>query len=387
MCIKNMEAEMKERFKKIKTSSKGKGNAVQVFKTPNFMNNIYDVCMVMENGLFIRKDHSCTMLYKMVQDSVFKKDCATKFFEVLRSYDFEYRFFYYEMDDAYLEVFIKPENQNKLTDIELAKQIEHIEQDMFLKLSKCGITLTAVWLDERLRLIHKRICRYYDAADKNIMNYQKDVAAWKEDITLKAYIPDENTLQIGDYRIKMAFIREFSQTRIKECIQQLLSIEDIECVMIQYSPIGDDCLKAFFHSNYMGCDNELRKLQTKNPVLYKMLSDNTLSDTRTYCFMGISILYIQKDSINGTTSNKESHNVLIKEQSNFGIDGYGATISDYQTNPIRTFTEFIPLGEWNYNQCRLFLNEDIKNTIPIMNQNPLAIQEDYSTSNLNEFFM
>ena len=66
MCIKNMEAEMKERFKKIKTSSKGKGNAVQVFKTPNFMNNIYDVCMVMENGLFIRKDHSCTMLYKIV---------------------------------------------------------------------------------------------------------------------------------------------------------------------------------------------------------------------------------------------------------------------------------------------------------------------------------
>ena len=44
------------------------------------------------------------------------------------------------------------------------------------------------------------------------MNYQKDVAAWKEDITLKSYIPDENTLQIGDYRIKMAFIREFPQT-------------------------------------------------------------------------------------------------------------------------------------------------------------------------------
>lgn len=375
---------MKERFKKIKTSLKGKENVVQVFKTPDFMSKIYDISMVTENGLFIRKDHSCTMLYKVPQDSFYKEDSATKFFEVLRSYDFEYRFFYYGINDVYLEVFIKPENENKSMDIQL---IEPIEQDMLLKVSECGVTLTAVWLDERLRLLHKRICRYYDAADKNIMNYQKDVAAWKEDITLKAYIPDENTLQIGDYRIKMAFIREFPQTHIKECIQQLLSIEDIECVMIQYSPIKDDCLKAFFHSNYMGCDNELRKLQTKNPVLYKMLSDNTLSDTRSYCFMGISILYTQKDSINGTTSNKESHNVFIKEQLDFGIDGYGAAISDYQTNPIRTFTEFIPLGEWNYNQCRLFLNEDIKNTIPIMNQNPLAIQEEYSASNLNEFFM
>lgn len=384
MYIKNMEAEMKERFKKIKASSKEKENTVQVFKTPNFMNKIYDVSMVTENGLFILKDHSCTILYKIVQDSGCNAGAEIQFFEVLRSYDFEYRFFYYGTDDIYLEVLIKPENQNKSIDIE---HIEQMEQDMLLKLSECGITLKAVWLDERLRLIHKRIYQYDDAADKNVMNYQKNVEAWKEDVELKFYVSDENTLQIGNYRIKMAFVREFLQTSIKECIQQLLSTENMDCIMIQYSPVGDDSLKAFFHSNYMGCDNELRKLQIKNPTLYKMLSGNMLSDTRTYCFMGISILYTQNDSINKMISNKESDNALIKEQSDFGIDEYGLKISDYQTNPIRTFTEFIPLGSWNYNQCRLFLNEDIKNTIPITNQNPFVIQKEYSASNLNEFFM
>lgn len=371
-----MEAKMKERFKKIKPKGKEKKeNAAQVFRTPYFLEKQYHVSMVTENGLFILKDHSCTMLYKIVQDSGCNAGTEIQFFEVLRSYDFEYRFFYYGIEDIYLEVLIKPENQKKSIDIE---RIEQMEQDMLLKLSKCGITLTAVWLDERLRLIHKRIYQYDDAADKNVMNYQKNVEAWKEDVELNSYVSDENILQIGSYRIKMAFVREFPQMSIKECIQQLLSTENMDCVMIQYSPVGDDFLKAFFHSNYMGCDNELRKLQTKNPVLYKILSENTLSDTRTYCFMGISILYV-------STSQEDMHN--IQKKIDFVRDKFHIKISDYQTNPICTFTEFIPLGEWNYNQCRLFLNEDIKNTISVVNQNAFVTQEEYSASNLNEFFM
>lgn len=375
MCIKNMEAGMKERFKKIKVSSKEKENVVQIFKTPDFLNKIYDVSMVTENGLFILKDHSCTILYKIIQDSGFKAGAEIQFFEVLRSYDFEYRFFCYGLEGVYLEVLIKSENQNKSINIEL---IEQMEQDMFFKLSECGIILKNVCMDDRLRLIHKRICQYDDAADKNIMNYQKNVEAWKEDVELKSYVSDENTLRIDDYQINMAFVREFPQSSIKECIQHFLSIEDIYCVMIQYSPVGDDCLKAFFHSNYMGCDNELRKLQTQNPAFYKILSENTLSDTRTYCFMGISIFY--------AFTSKE-HMQKIKKKIDFIMDMFPMKMSDYQTNPIRTFTESIPLGSWNYNQCRIFFNEDIKNTIPILNHPSLVIQEEYSASNLNEFFM
>lgn len=378
---------MKEQFKKIKPKGKKhKENTVQIFRTPYFLEKQYHVCMATENGIFILKDHSCTLLYKIIQDSGCKAGAEIPFFEVLRSYDFEYRFFYYGIEDIYLEVLIKSENQNKSVDIEL---IELIEQDMLFKLSDCGITLKTMCLDERFRLIHKRIVQYNAAADKNIMNYQNNVEAWKEDVELKPYVSDENALQIGDFRVKMAFVREFPQTSIKECVQHLLSIEDMDCVMIQYSPVKDESLKAFFQGNYMGCDNELRKLQTKNPGLYKILSDNTLSDTRIYCFMGIHLLYTQKNSIDKTTSNQELNNAHRKEQCNFGIDGYGAKISDYQTNPLDTFKEFIPLGEWNYHQCRLFLNEDVKNTIFLanQNQNPLGVQEEYSTSNQNEFFM
>lgn len=369
MSIRNMVVQMREQFKKTKALSKeNKENTVQVFKTPDFLNKQYHIRMVTEKGLFILKDYACTILYKIVQDSGYNADTEIQFFEILRSYDFEYRFFYYGIQDLYLELLIKPENQNKSIDMEM---IEQLEQDMFLKLSECGITLRAMWLDDRLRLIHKRIYQYDEAADKNVMNYIKNVKAWKEDMTLKSYISDENTLQIGDYRIQMAFVRKFPQTSIKEYVQHLLLRQDIECVMIQYCPIKDEALKSFFQNNYMGCDNELRKLQTKNPVLYKILSGNTLSDTRTYCFMGISILYVQNDSME-TISNKESD--------------YGVKISDYQTNPFRTFVDFLPLGEWNYNQCRLFLNEDIKNTIPIVNSS-LTIQEEYSESDSNEFFM
>lgn len=371
-----MEAEMKERFKKIKSKGKEKKeNTVQIFRTPHFLEKQYHVCMVTENGLFILKDHSCTILYKMVQDSGCKAGVEIPFFEVLRSYDVEYRFFYYGTEDIYLEVLIKSENQNKSVNIE---RIEQMEQDMLFKLSDGGITLKTVCLDERLRLIHKRICQYNNAADKNIMNYQNHVEAWKEDVELKSYTLDENILQIGDYQIKMAFVREFPKKHIKECVQQLLSIEDIECVMIQYSPVKDEALKAFFYNNYMGCDNERRKLQTKNPVIYKILSGNTLSDTRAYCFMGIHIFY--------AFTSKE-HMQEIQKKMDVMMDTFHIKISDYQTNPLDTLKEFIPLGEWNYHQCRLFLNEDIKNTIPVANQSSLNREDWSSTNNRNEFFM
>lgn len=376
---------MKERFKKIKPKGKEKKeNATPIFRTPHFLEKQYHICMVTENGIFILKNHSCTILYKIIQDSGSNTGVEIPFFEVLRSYDFEYRFFYYGIEEIYLEVLIKSENQSKSINIE---RIEQMEQDMLFKLFDCGIILKTVCLDERLRLIHKRICQYDDAADKNVMNYQNHVEVWKDDVELKSYVFDENILRIGDYQIKMAFVREFSKTPIKECVQQLLSIEDMECVMIQYSPVKDETLKAFFNSNYMGCDNELRELQTKNPMLYKILSGNTLSDTRAYCFMGIHLLYTQKNSIDRMTSNQELNNAHIKEQFDFGIDRYGAKISDYQTNALDTLKEFIPLGKWNYHQCRLFLDEDIKNTIPVANQNPLGIQEKYSADNRNEFFM
>ena len=373
-----MEARLKERFKKIKAKGKEqKENTTPIFKTPHFLEKQYHVCMVTENGLFILKDHSCTILYKIIQDSGFSSNAGVEipFFEVLRSYDFEYRFFYYGLEDIYLEVLIKSENQNKSVNIEF---IEQMEQDMLFKLSDCGITLKTVCLDERLRLIHKRICQYDDAADKNVMNYQNHVEAWKDDVELKSYISDENTLRIGDYQIKMAFVREFPQTSIKECVQHLLSIEDMKCVMIQYSPVKDETLKAFFNSHYMGCDNELRKLQAKNPILYKILSGNTLSDTRAYCFMGIHIFY-------AFTSKERMQE--IQKKIDVMMDTFHIKISDYQTNPLNTLKEFIPLGEWNYHQCRLFLNEDIKNTVPVANQSSLNREDWSSTDNRNEFFM
>ena len=179
-----MEARLKERFKKIKAKGKEqKENTTPIFRIPHFLEKQYHICMATENGLFILKDHSCTILYKIIQDSGCKAGVEIPFFEVLRSYDFEYRFFYYGIEEIYLEVLIKSENQNKSVNIEF---IEQMEQDMLFKLSDCGITLKTVCLDERLRLIHKRICQYDDAADKNVMNYQNHVEAWKDDVELKS---------------------------------------------------------------------------------------------------------------------------------------------------------------------------------------------------------
>lgn len=77
----------------------------------------------------------------------------------------------------------------------------------------------------------------------------------------------------------------------------------------------------------------------------------------------------------------------IQKKIDVMMDTFHIKISDYQTNPLNTLKEFIPLGEWNYHQCRLFLNEDIKNTVPVANQSSLNREDWSSTNNRNEFFM
>jgi len=333
----------KDQFKAVKGSLKD--GFVKSYKAPDFLNKMYHVSFVNENGLFTMKDNIYTMLYKIIPSAVSERSV----FEVLRGYDFEYRFFYYGIDEIYMEILIKASPENKSIDMDM------IEKDMFDKMTGFGISLMGVNLDDRLRLIHKKVCRHNDDVNKNVMNYVNDTGAWKDDIALKQYVPHENTLEMNHYTYLMAFIKEFPKADIRTFIEHVLSTEGVECVMIQYSPVSDDSLRAFFNSNYMGCDNELRKLINRNGTLYRILSDDTASDSRSYCFMGINILYAV------TAEDK----AVKKETIDFVVDRYDAEISYYQTNPLDTFTEFIPLGKWNYNQSRLFLNDDIKDTMLI----------------------
>lgn len=243
---------------------------------------------------------------------------------------------------------------------------------MFKKLAGLGIDLTPVNLEDRLRHIHQFIIKDKPDSNSNIMDYVHNVAAWKPDFELDDFILNLDSLEAADKSYRAFYFIRFGDD-VTEMLQELHKIENIECIMVEQDGISDNYLYEFFSNNYMGCNNELRKLKKMDPKLYEILTDPAMRDTRSYSMVGINILY----SVSGSDEID-----TVKEKIKFIIDRYDAAVYDYSGMMAIGFLEFAPFGMWNVSESRVVKNSD---SCKCLLFNCCDVSD--GKSELNKFFM
>lgn len=364
--MKNKDIKVKP--KKVKVRKKDKFKAIKkaivpVYIAPQFLEKKYSIKQVSESGVFVLENHLSNKLYTVNCQDMKDKQAV---FDILRSYDFKYRFYYYETATHLLIQINTDENQDASFDFDA------IEKDMFKKLAGLDIVLTPVNLEDRLRQIHQFIIKDKPNSNNNIMDYVHNVAAWKPDFELDDFILNFDSLEVADKTYRAFYFIRFGDD-VTEMLQELRKIENIECIMIEQDGISDNYLYEFFSNNYMGCNNELRKLKKMDPALYEILTDPAMRDTRSYSMVGINVLY----SVSGSDEID-----TVKEKIRFIIDRYDAAVYDYSGMMAVGFLEFAPFGVLNVSESRVVKNAE---SCKCLLFNCCDVSED--KSELNKFFM
>lgn len=365
-----MSKEKKEKPKKIKLKKKDKFAEVKkamvpTYMAPDFLSKKYGIKQVLDSGIFMLKNQIYNKFYSVTcKDDVDKK----KVFDVLRSYDFGYRF-YYLKNDIYLLIQISCDEKQ---DASFEFDFDSIEKDLFKKLAGLGVSLDALNLEDRLRFIHQHIVKDKPNSNDNIMDYVHNVIAWKSDLELDGIQEYMNGLKIGDKEYYLFYFNCFGSD-ITEMLQELSKIENVENIMIEHNGISDSALYDFFHNNFMGCENELRKLMKQDKGLYEVLTDPTMRDSRSYSMIGINVLY--------SVSSEEADTVKNKIQ--FIVDRYDAAIYYFTGEMASAFVNFVPLGEWKNSELRLVKNLDSCNCL-LFNEGMVS---NIGESELSDFFM
>lgn len=360
--------DIKVKSKKVKVRKKDKFKAIKkaivpVYIAPEFLEKKYSIKQVSESGVFVLENHLSNKLYTVNCQDMKDKQAV---FDILRSYDFKYRFYYYETATHLLIQINTDGNQDALFDFDA------IEKDMFKKLAGLDIVLTPVNLEDRLRQIHQFIIKDKPNSNNNIMDYVHNVAAWKPDFELDDFILNLDSLEVADKTYRAFYFIRFGDD-VTEMLQELRKIENIECIMIEQDGISDNYLYEFFSNNYMGCNNELRKLKKMDPALYEILTDPAMRDTRSYSMVGINVLY----SVSGSDEID-----TVKEKIRFIIDRYDAAVYDYSGMMAVGFLEFAPFGVLNVSESRVVKNAE---SCKCLLFNCCDVSED--KSELNKFFM
>ncbi len=358
----------KVRPKKVKVRKKDKFKAIKkaivpAYIAPQFLEKKYGIKQVSESGVFVLEDHLSNKLYTVSCKNLKDKQAV---FDILRDYDFKYRFYYYKTDTYLLIQINTDENQDASFDFDA------IEKDMFKKLAGLGIDLTPVNLEDRLRHIHQFIIKDKPDSNNNIMDYVHNVAAWKLDFELDDFILNLDCLEVADKAYQAFYFIRFGDD-VTEMLQELHKIENIECIMVEQDGISDNYLFEFFSNNYMGCNNELRRLKKTDPKLYEILTDPAMRDTRSYSMVSINVLYsvFSSDEID-----------TVKEKIKFIIDRYDAAVYEYSGMMAAGFLEFAPFGMWNVSESRVVKNAE---SCKCLLFNCCDMPE--GKSGLNKFFM
>ena len=336
----------KVRPKKVKVRRKDKFKAIKkaivpAYIAPQFIEKKYGIKRVSESGVFVLEEHLANKFYTVNCQDMKDKQAV---FDVLRSYDFQYRFYYYKTDTYLLIQINTDENQDASFDFDA------IEKAMFDKLAGLGIDLTPVNLEDRLRHIHQFIIKDKPDSNNNIMDYVHNVAAWKLDFELDDFVLNMDSLEVADKAYRAFYFIRFGDD-VTEMLQELYKIENVECIMVEQDGISDSYLFEFFNNNYMGCNNELRKLKKTDPALNEILTDPAMRDTRSYSMVGINVLY----SVVGSGSDEID---TVKEKIKFIIDRYDAAVYDYSGMMAAGFLEFAPFGIWNVSESRIVKNAE-----------------------------
>lgn len=235
--MKNKDIKVKP--KKVKVRKKDKFKAIKkaivpVYIAPQFLEKKYSIKQVSESGVFVLENHLSNKLYTVNCQDMKDKQAV---FDILRSYDFKYRFYYYETAIHLLIQINTDENQDASFDFDA------IEKDMFKKLAGLDIVLTPVNLEDRLRQIHQFIIKDKPNSNNNIMDYVHNVAAWKPDFELEDFILNLDSLEVADKTYRAFYFIRFGDD-VTEMLQELRKIENIECIMIEQDGM-DTCYLMF----------------------------------------------------------------------------------------------------------------------------------------------
>lgn len=365
---KNVKIRRKHRFKPIKKA------IVPAYTAPQFLEKCCGIKQVSESGVFVLENHLSNKLYLVNCEDMKDKQAV---FEVLRSYDFQYRFYYYETDVYLLIQIHTDENQDASFDFDA------IEKAILKKLTELGVQLNPIALEDRLRNVHKFISKYNKNPNNNIMDYVNNVAAWKPDFDLESFVLYLDRLENNDKTYYAFYFVRFGDD-ISEMLCELKKIKNIECVMIEHDGISDNYLYEFFNNNFIGCNNELRKLKKTDPQLYEIFTDSAMRDTRSYSMVGINMLY-SVPNVSASEGNNEDiveDIKAVKEKIQFIIDRYDAAVYDCSGMMADSFWEFVPFGKWKMTETRVAKNE-LSCECLLFNSNT----GQKNNSELNQFFM
>lgn len=354
---KKIKLKKKDRFAEVKKAM------VPTYIAPDFLSKKYGIKQVFDSGIFMLKNQISNKFYSVkCKDNMDKQGV----FDVLRSYDFGYRFYYFD-NKTYLLIQINSDEKQ-----DASFDFDAIEKELFKKLAGLGVTLDALNLEDRLRFIHQYIVKDKPDSNNNIMDYVHNVIAWKADFKLDGIQEYMNGLKIGDKEYYFFYFNRFGNNTT-EMLQELSKIEGVESIMVEHNGISDGALYGFFHNNFMGCDNELRKLKKLNNSLYEILIDPTMRDSRSYSMVGINVLY--------AVSSQDAD--TVKEKIQFIVDRYDASIYYFCGEMASAFVDFSPLGEWKNSELRLVKNSESCNCM-LFNEGNAS---DVGDSELNKFFM
>lgn len=328
---KRVKVRRADRFKPIKKA------LVKAYTAPLFLKNMYGITKCYESGIFQVGEKIYNRVYKFDYSSLDNKDDV---FDILRSYDFEYRF-YYLSDSVYLSVQIKSDNLQ-----DASFDFDAIEKVIFKKLSNRGVKLIPLDIENRFRLVHKLSNKKNINYNPNVQTYVKDVADWKQDFELDNFKDCFNKLELGNGCYVSYYIQKFGNN-INELLNELVKLDGVENLVIQHSPVSDNAIYEWFHHNYMGCDNELRHLKKKDTNLYEILTDPSRRDSRSYSMVAINILVYVEDEKNLDNLNSKL---------NFLISRYDAKINVQVGDMKKVFMDSFLLGKWDKPQTRTVKN-------------------------------
>lgn len=325
---KNKKLKRKDRFKEIK-----KG-VIPMSNTPAFLKKVWGTSVAADNGIFQSSNNLFDRMYKVKIND--RKTSQQEIFNIFRNYDIRFKISYLDEDIYICFLFDK----KSIEDVWV--ECDAVEKKLLLELNANGIELIPLNLQERLKTVH----RFVTEKEPMIANYTDPahILDWKEDLELSSFSENEGIMEHQSHKYIIFFISSFSD-KTNNFIEELREQKIIKSIAYDISPVSDRAVKAFFDSNYMGCENILYNIKKNEPELYDVYTNDSENDSRYFSLVSISFLCNIE-----TTSELERIKMLV--------DRYSLGIKFCHQNIVRYFKSFCCMCEWNYNQARCIKSKE-----------------------------
>ena len=276
----------KDKFKQIKKMEE------LLYSCPKFLCDI-GIFKISGSGIFQNYGKKYSKYYEIkIHSEAFHEQ---EFAAILRSYDIQYKINRNILTDKqYLMIWLEGENFHIVYQ-EFGKLEEYINGAF----SSIGLTLRAMQLEERLRLVNLVFRTGMERQDMNITDYVHSISEWKEDFGMSGYDFTTNPYVFCvDSRYFTIFYLEKCNINYLERIEWQL-MESGNCMICckDFAPVSDSDIKNSLQNNYMGLGNIIGHLKRDNPELYRVYTEEEKEDSRGFIFAGAMYLYEIKGDI------------------------------------------------------------------------------------------